>query len=221
MSPIGRIYLEKKFISQAWLELLGEEWLLKLHHNVAPKIHQLVKSGVHVFPNSPDILKALTGPLPRVMLLGKEPYNDGRGTGLAFDNYIQTQFRSPALRGIINKFQHDTGRKFIINPEQDTILEHWHRKGICLLNMSLTSEKEETLAHIDLWEPLTKEILFKVNTLDDIVWVILGKELTKYTNLITNPTHTIIKSTYPNQHGLSRFMNNNIFSHKIFNELCF
>lgn len=129
----------------------------------------------------------------KVVILTLDPYNDKEDSsdGLAFSN-SRSRTISPSLKNIFKEiddeypeWKDDIGYGRL--DRQD--LSRWTKQGVFLLNISLTVEKGKPSSHLELWKPFTTFVLSKLNSKQDLIWMMMGKESQKFKYLVTNPTH--------------------------------
>ncbi len=115
-----------------------------------------VADGAMVYPVDPFRALALT-PLAstKVLILGQDPYHGpGQAEGLAF-SVPPGQRLPPSLRNIFKELQRDLG----LSPPTSGTLLPWARRGVLLLNASLTVEDALPGRHAKLgWHALTDAI---------------------------------------------------------------
>jgi uracil-DNA glycosylase len=114
-------------------------------------------AGAKVYPS--DVFRALAcTPLSQmqVLILGQDPYHGpGQAEGLAF-SVPPGQRHPPSLRNIFKELRRDLG----IEPPEFGSLLPWARRGVLLLNTSLTVEDGLPASHSKTgWEVLTDRIV--------------------------------------------------------------
>jgi uracil-DNA glycosylase len=120
-------------------------------------VDERVRNGAVVYPA--QVFKALEAtPLAatRVVMLGQDPYHGpGQAEGLAFSVPAGVAL-PPSLRNILLECQRDLG----IAPPASGSLMAWAKRGVLLLNTSLTVEDGQPGRHSKLgWQTLTAAIL--------------------------------------------------------------
>lgn len=116
-----------------------------------------VAAGAVVFPPEPLRALALT-PLEQVraVILGQDPYHQpGQAEGLAFS--VPPGVRPPpSLRNLFKELQRDLG---LPSPASGSLLP-WARRGVLLLNTTLTVEQDRPGSHARQgWEALTDGLI--------------------------------------------------------------
>ncbi|WP_238139739.1 uracil-DNA glycosylase [Roseateles aquatilis] len=107
----------------------------------------------------PDPLRALRlTPLAsvKVVIVGQDPYHGpGQAEGLAFSVPVGVKL-PPSLRNIFKELQRDLGQQ----PAMSGHLVDWARRGVLLLNTSLTVEDGAAASHAKKgWESLTDSLI--------------------------------------------------------------
>ena len=114
-------------------------------------------AGAVIYP--PDPLRALRlAPLAStaVVILGQDPYHGpGQAEGLAFSVPVGIT-PPPSLRNIFKELRRDLG----VPPPANGHLGAWAKRGVLLLNTSLTVEDGAPASHAKKgWEPLTDALI--------------------------------------------------------------
>ncbi len=113
--------------------------------------------GAVIYP--PDPLRALRlTPLTnvKVVIVGQDPYHGpGQAEGLSFSVPVGEKL-PPSLRNIFKELQRDLGQQ----PAMSGHLAEWARRGVLLLNTSLTVEDGAAGSHAKKgWESLTDALI--------------------------------------------------------------
>ena len=130
----------------------------------------------------------------KVVILGQDPYHgEKEAMGLSFS--VRRGVRTPpSLRNIFKELKDD------LNVDRtDTDLSDWARQGVFLLNTVLTVEKDKANSHKDIgWEIFTDYVIKQINDkLNNVVFILWGRQARDKKRLITNKTHYIIESAHP------------------------
>ncbi len=116
-----------------------------------------VQAGATVYPPEPLRALALT-PLAsvRVVILGQDPYHGpGQAEGLAFSVPLGVR-PPPSLANVFKELQRDLGQP----PPASGSLVPWARRGVLLLNTSLSVEDGMPASHWKFgWEALTDKLI--------------------------------------------------------------
>lgn len=168
-----------------WMQVIDRQELLK--------VSKFVQSRQIIYPKKKDVFRAFAlcnYDDCRVIIVGQDPYPDGRATGIAFANdaSISSDNLSPSLEKVKDSLLRD-----IISWKSitfDQTLESWAKQGVLLLNVSLSVEPHRPLSHSLYWRPFMSSLfknLAKKRT--GMVYVLMGsqaKELARYINPLSN-----------------------------------
>lgn len=137
-----------------------------------------------VFPAKNEIFKAFKMCDPhdlKVVIVGLEPYLNGKGTGLAFANKDTETTISPELVAIRNAVEKDVNT---IKLDFDVTLEKWAKQGVLLLNTSLTVRQNISHSHKEMWDKFTKFVLHFIGSRFPGTHIMLwGAEAQRYQNV--------------------------------------
>jgi uracil-DNA glycosylase len=168
-----------------------------------------------VYPDPADIMKAfmLTSfEDTRIVILGPAPYINGNADGLAysskagFETEQEIIFKEIAANFGVPNCGYSWQEYF---PTYS--LETWAKRGILLLNIALTCNKEDRCAHADLgWDKLITAVLEALNKeCRPIVFLLWGNLAQTFKSVLNNPKHLVLESGAPignhfagNQHFL-------------------
>ena len=130
----------------------------------------------------------------KVVILGQDPYHGaGQAHGLAF-SVLHDARVPPSLRNILRELHDDLGEPI---PDHGN-LELWARRGVLLLNTTLTVRAGEPGSHQRQgWETFTDEVIRVVNAKTDPVFILWGKYAQRKKGLIDPSRHTIIEGALP------------------------
>ena len=130
----------------------------------------------------------------KVVILGQDPYHgEKEAMGLSFS--VRRGVRTPpSLRNIFKELKDD-----LKIDRTNTDLSDWAKQGVFLLNTVLTVEKDKANSHKDIgWEIFTDFVIKQINDkLDNVVFILWGRQARDKKRLITNKTHYIIESAHP------------------------
>ena len=78
-------------------------------------------------------------------------------------------------------------------------LSDWARQGVFLLNTVLTVEKDKANSHKEIgWEIFTDYVIKEINDkLNNVVFILWGRQARDKKRIITNPNNYIIESAHP------------------------
>lgn len=207
------------------IELFGLEWYKVLEEYISSKPFTTLASTITglrkdrvIYPDKELIFRAFRETpynKVKVVLVGQDPYHDGSADGLSFSNSLTDKI-SPSLRLILKEInasypEWEDAINYGRLDKQD--LSRWAKQGVFLINTALTVEKKTPGAHLKLWEPFIKFIFSTINDKQDIIWILLGKEVQKIKRLITDETHTILEASHPAVHcyGGKGFLDSGVF----------
>ncbi len=137
----------------------------------------------------------------KVVIVGQDPYHGaGQAHGLAFS--VPRDMRvSPSLRNILLELHADLGEPI---PNHGN-LEAWARRGVLLLNTTLTVRAGVPASHRGRgWERFTDEVIRVVNGRADPVFILWGNDAQRKKKLIDEPGHTIIEAPHPSPRSAYR-----------------
>ena len=150
-----------------------------------------------IYPSASDLFNAfkLTDFKDiKVVILGQDPYHgEKEAMGLSFS--VRRGVRTPpSLRNIFKELKDDLNIK-----RENTDLSDWARQGVFLLNTVLTVEKDRANSHKDIgWEIFTDYVIKQINDkLNNVVFILWGRQARDKKKLITNSNHLIIESAHP------------------------
>lgn len=140
-----------------WQPVLRAFWAGATGRTLADFVRARLNAGAVVYPPQPLRALELT-PLAQVraVVLGQDPYHGPhQAQGLSFSVAPGVRL-PPSLRNIFKELQRDLGQ----TPPASGSLEAWARRGVLLLNTSLTVEDGAPASHAKRgWETLTDELL--------------------------------------------------------------
>ena len=147
--------MSKIDLDKTWLEVLENEFSMDYMLQIKSKLTDLSKAGTVVCPHPKNIFRALNlTPLPevKIVILGQDPYHgQGQANGLAFS--VSGDIKPPpSLQNIFKELNSDLGIKV---PDHG-VLDGWAKKGVLLLNATLTVTLNSPNSHKDIgWQILT------------------------------------------------------------------
>lgn len=156
------------------------------------------RSGFTVYPPHEDVFRALhLTPYEdtKVFILGQDPYHGpGQANGLAFSVHDGVQI-PPSLQNIHKELESDIG---ITRPSHGN-LEPWARRGVLLLNATLTVRARTAASHQKQgWEIFTDQVIRAVNhKAERVVFILWGASARRKKELIDGGRHVVIESPHP------------------------
>lgn len=184
--------------------MFHNSWNLVLHDEMQKSYFKYIKDFIKeerlsktIYPPAKDLFNAfrLTDFKDiKVVILGQDPYHgEKEAMGLSFS--VRRGVRTPpSLRNIFKELKDDLKIE-----RTDTDLSDWARQGVFLLNTVLTVEKDKANSHKDIgWEIFTDFVIKQINDkLNNVVFILWGRQARDKKRLITNPSHYIIESAHP------------------------
>lgn len=147
-------------VDASWLPLV-EAWRESAAgQSLISALDARLAAGATVFPERPLRALELTPRHSlRAVIVGQDPYHQpGQAEGLAFSVPAGVAV-PPSLRNVFGELRRDLGLP--IPPSGQ--LSAWARRGVLLLNTTLTVEKARPASHCGLgWEALTDEVIRSV-----------------------------------------------------------
>lgn len=179
-----------------WNPLLREEFK-KPYWNQLQSFVEEERRRYTVYPSRENVFAALhTTPYAdvKVLILGQDPYHGPRQAhGLCFS--VQNDVPPPpSLVNIFKELHDDIG---VAIPAHGN-LESWARRGVLLLNTTLTVRAGQAASHQGKgWETFTDEVIRVVNEKSFVVFVLWGAHARKKKSLIDTTRHAVIESAHP------------------------
>lgn len=181
-----------------WDILLKNEWekqyYLKLRNILIKEYEEK-----NVFPEKKNIFNALKltdFKNCKVIILGQDPYHTkGLADGLCFSVPENSKI-PPSLVNILKETERDLKIK---QPKNFGCLKEWAKKGVLLLNCSLTVVESKPNSHSKIgWQHLTDKIISILNNKKTpIVFLLWGNFAISKQKLINNKIHLVLKSSHP------------------------
>ena len=170
-----------------WRPVLDVFWRSAQGVSLAGFVQSRLDAGAVVYPKHPLWALQLT-PLSqvKVVILGQDPYHGPhQAQGLSFSVAPGVKI-PPSLRNIFKELQRDLGQSV---PTCGS-LEAWARRGVLLLNTSLTVEDGQPAIHAKRgWESLTDALLAEVaRTVPACVYMLWGGHAQAKAELIERET---------------------------------
>jgi len=176
--------LRSEFDEPYWRDLQAFVAAERQQHTVYPP-HDQVFAALHLTPYADT----------RVLVLGQDPYHGPRQAhGLCFS--VQDGVAvPPSLANIHRELHDDLG----IAPPGHGNLEAWARRGVLLLNATLTVRAGQAGSHQGKgWETFTDRVIRTVNDKPErVVFVLWGSFARRKKALVDTSRHTVIESAHP------------------------
>lgn len=186
-NPLLRAELTKPYWTELQQFVAGE----RARHTVYPP-HEEVFSALH--------LTSYSG--TKVLILGQDPYHGpGQAHGLAFSVKPGIAI-PPSLQNIHKELESDLG----IEPPGHGNLEPWARRGVLLLNATLTVRGGTAASHQKRgWETFTDQVISAVNDKPErVVFILWGSSARRKKELVDTGRHSIIESSHPSPLSANR-----------------
>ncbi|MDA0370286.1 MAG: uracil-DNA glycosylase [Actinomycetota bacterium] len=180
-----------------WNPLLRSEFDEPYWHELQRFVADERRNGP-VFPPADDVFTALhLTPYAdvKVVILGQDPYHGpGQAHGLCFSVRRGVTI-PPSLRNVYQELRNDLG---VPTPSHGN-LEHWARRGVLLLNTTLTVRSGQAASHQGKgWERFTDRVISTVNDKHErVVFLLWGAPSRKKKVLVDGSRHTVIESAHP------------------------
>ncbi|WP_420452622.1 uracil-DNA glycosylase [Ilumatobacter sp.] len=185
-NPLLRAEFERDY----WAELQSFVADERSRHTVYPP-HDEVFTALHLTPFAEL----------KVVILGQDPYHGARqANGLAFS--VRPGVRiPPSLRNIHAELRDDLG---LAVPDHGD-LGTWARRGVLLLNTSLTVRAGQAGSHSGKgWETFTDRVIDVVSErADPVVFVLWGNHARRKRERIDTARHAVIESPHPSPFSAS------------------
>jgi len=133
----------------------------------------------------------------KVVILGQDPYHDGRATGLAFS--VEDDRLTPSLRSIYAAVEADVGH----TAKRDGDLSPWAEEGVLLLNTVLTVRRGAPGSHSvgGWWQRFTDCVIELISKQHDpVVFLLWGKRAWSKARLIDTERHYVLAAAHPRAH---------------------
>lgn len=181
-----------------WLEALGDEFEQPYMQELRAFLLERKQAGAAVYPPGGQIFNALDTTPPskvKAVILGQDPYHGpGQAHGLCFS--VRHGVRTPpSLANIHKELESDIG----LAPPGHGNLEAWARRGVLLLNTTLTVRGGQAGSHAGKgWETFTDRVISVVNDKPDhVVFVLWGNHARRKRELVDTTRHTVVESPHP------------------------
>ena len=180
-----------------WNPLLRSEFDEPYWHELQRFVADERRNGP-VFPPADDVFTALhLTPYAdvKVVILGQDPYHGaGQAHGLCFSVRRGVTI-PPSLRNVYQELRNDLG---VPTPSHGN-LEDWARRGVLLLNTTLTVRSGQAASHQGKgWERFTDRVISTVNAKTErVVFLLWGAPSRKKKSLVDTSRHTVIESAHP------------------------
>ncbi|KTW26852.1 uracil-DNA glycosylase [Pneumocystis jirovecii RU7] len=205
--------LEIEFLHESWFNVLKDEFT-KPYFLQERDIIKILKNFLKqekkthtIFPPEKDIYSwSHYTPLNtvKVVILGQDPYhNYNQAHGLCFSVRPPTP-PPPSLKNIFIALQNDYPS---FNTPKNGLLTPWAKRGVLLLNSSLTVRAHQAGSHAQKgWEEFTNKVIQAVqkNRVNGVVFLAWGSPAAKRVENVDKNIHLVLKSVHPSPLSASR-----------------
>jgi len=199
----------------AWKKALEPEFEKPYFIKICETLFAEEKHGHQIFPPHDEIFNALNcTPLNqvKVVIVGQDPYHDdGQAHGLCFS--VQKGITPPpSLKNIYKELQTDIAG---FKAPKHGNLEAWARRGVLLLNASLTVLAHKANSHKSIgWQTFTQAVIDHVNKdCHNVVFINWGLFAQKKCNTVDPKKHHILNANHPSPLSASKgFFGCKVFS---------
>ncbi len=184
-------------IHDSWYYELNKEFQKKYWIELSAKIKKSYKNKT-IFPKPSQLFNAFNSTHlnnVKVVIIGQDPYHgQGQANGLSF-SVNEGITIPPSLLNIFKELNSDLN----IPISKTGNLQSWANQGVLLLNTILTVEKDNANSHKDFgWEIFTKKVIEVISIkLENIVFILWGKQANYINDIIDSSKHHIISSVHP------------------------
>ena len=204
-------------VSTNWQEIIekyNKHQILKFEQFIDKEL-KTFDGVLSVFPKKEKIFRCFNYfniEETKVVLIGQDPYHGpNQATGLCFDIDEESDCKYPPSLKNIEKV---LGKK----PN----FEEWARKGVLLLNASLSVLESKAGSHLNYWTPFTKYIINILNTrCDNLIFIVWGAFALDLVKDVDVNKHQIHISSHPSPFSYSKKLRNypSFESSDVFNKI--
>ena len=176
-------------------------WMQVIDRDQLTKVYRFIRSRTAIYPSKKDIFKAFrlcSYDDCRLIIVGQDPYSNGRATGLAFANSasVSPDNLSPSLEKVKDSLVRD-----IISWKSitfDQTLESWAKQGVLLLNSSLSVEPSRPLSHSLYWRQFMTSLFKNLSEKrTGMVYVLMGTSACELKRYINSQNNHILTCDHP------------------------
>jgi uracil-DNA glycosylase len=185
-------------IEPSWKKELEAEFDKPYFGHIVQFLKDQRKAGKTIYPPGKLIFNAFDSTpfnQVKVVIIGQDPYhNPHQAQGLCFSVPDKVP-PPPSLINIFKEMQEDLG---IAAPSSGN-LEKWARRGVLLLNASLTVEENKPMSHSQVgWHIFTDEAIRHVSAhRHHVVFMLWGKFAQNKESLVDTSKHKVLKAAHP------------------------
>lgn len=197
-------------VEQLRRELLGDSWYERVkgefEKDYMKNLSQILSNEYYswtIYPERKDIFRAFKlTPFEKVkvVVLGQDPYYNGRANGLAFgySDGILGNFKKQSLEVIFDEIERDI--RFGLYLEGNATLEQWAEQGVLMLNTVLTVRKNSADSHSRIgWQNFTSYVMTMLMIQSrPLVVMCWGSKAKTFISTIPNPkSHLVLYAPHP------------------------
>ena len=170
----------------------------ELYRNARSYLRDEARSGKAIYPRRRDLFRAfeLTPPHKvKAVIVGQDPYHGpGQANGLAFSVNADVDL-PPSLRNIYKEMKSDIGCR---PPDGD--MSYLARRGVLLLNSSLTVVRSQPGSHSEVWRGLIAEALAQM-ALRRVAFILWGRHAQSVVSRAGVDPSRIVASSHPSPYS--------------------
>lgn len=181
----------------SWDEVLQDELEKEYFKKMCEFLHEEYEKHT-VYPRKTQVFRALYNTPYEdvdVLILGQDPYHQpGQACGFAFSVPADMTI-PPSLRNIYKELSQD--KKIPVPRNGD--LSAWAKRGVLMLNASLTVRAGEANSHSNIgWHEFTDAIISALSARErPLVFILWGNFARAKKSLIDGDRHLILEGTHP------------------------
>lgn len=188
-------------MAETWKHFVGSEFGKPYFKQLEAFVAQ-ERARYEVYPPHGEVMMALSNTpysSVKVVIVGQDPYHGrGQAHGLAFSVRPGVAV-PPSLVNVFRELKSDLG----VDPPGHGCLTEWARRGVLLLNTSLTVRAGSPGSHAGRgWEEFTDAVL-RALWGRPCVFVLWGKHAQRKNLLVNSDLHRIVASAHPSPYSAS------------------
>lgn len=205
-------------LGYSWARAIGDELAEEYMRELAQRLYQRSRLTL-LYPDLKEIFSAFKQtPFDqvRVCILGDEPYQDEKGTGLAYSYPGEHVSYPKEIENILSAVESDAyPDQLMLNPSRD--LTRWAEQGVLLLNATLSAEHDKPGRHKggNFWQRFTQRVIRQLDQrTKPVVFLLFGKDAWQYEGMIDHDKHLVIREKDPKSYkfgGAKPFSRTNEF----------
>lgn len=182
----------------SWKQVLAAEFDKDYFLSLKEFLTGEKEAGRRIFPSGDRIFAAFDAtPFDqvKVVIIGQDPYHgEGQANGLCF-SVADGKAKPPSLQNIFKELFADTGTPI---PESGN-LEAWAKRGVLLLNATLTVRAGEAGSHQQKgWEQFTDAAIRMLNDRrNGLVFLLWGNYAKAKGSMIDRSRHLVLEAAHP------------------------